>query len=178
MGRRGAGVGRDGVRCAGGRDWQTGHSSVGRASDCRQKQPSDGPWLDSGWPEPFRRHRPRARLARVWSQGRGRGAGGGGGAAGWLAGWWARWLPSDSGPGAPAPYAGFLSFLSPRRRGTPAGGGGGHFSLRMRRRCLRFEGTWCSGITPVQHAGGPGFNPQCVHYGGEALPSQCVRRWC
>ena len=23
-------------------------------------------------------------------------------------------------------------------------------------------GTWCSGITPVQHAGGPGFNPQCV----------------
>ena len=49
---------------------------------------------------------------------------GGGGAAGWLAGWWARWLPSDSGPGAPAPYAGFLSFLSPRRRGTPAGGGG------------------------------------------------------
>ena len=47
-----------------------------------------------------------------------------GGAAGWLAGWWARWLPSDSGPGAPAPYAGFLSFLSPRRRGTPAGEGG------------------------------------------------------
>ena len=26
-----------------------------------------------------------------------------------------------------------------------------------------FKGTWCSGITPVQHAGGPGFNPQCVH---------------
>ena len=25
------------------------------------------------------------------------------------------------------------------------------------------EGTWCSGITPAQHAGGPGFNPQCVH---------------
>ena len=24
-------------------------------------------------------------------------------------------------------------------------------------------GTWCSGITPAQHAGGPGFNPQCVH---------------
>ena len=176
MGRRGAGVGRDGVRCAGGRDWQTGHSSVGRASDCRQKQPADGPWLDSGWLEPFRRHRPRARLARVWSQGCGRGAGGG--AAGWLAGWWARWLPSDSGPGAPAPYAGFLSFLSPRRRGTPAGAGGGHFSLRMRRRCLRFEGTWCSGITPAQHAGGSGFSPQCVHYGGGALPSQCVRRWC
>ena len=39
-------------------------------------------------------------------------------------------------------------------------------------------GTWCSGITPAQHAGGPGLNPQCVHYGGGALPSQCVRRWC
>ena len=24
-------------------------------------------------------------------------------------------------------------------------------------------GTWCSGITPAQHAGGPGLNPQCVH---------------
>ena len=24
------------------------------------------------------------------------------------------------------------------------------------------SGTWCSGITPAQHAGGPGFNPQCV----------------
>ncbi len=27
------------------------------------------------------------------------------------------------------------------------------------------KGTWCSGITPAQHAGGPGFNPQCVHFG-------------
>ena len=26
------------------------------------------------------------------------------------------------------------------------------------------KGTWCSGITPAQHAGGPGFNPQCVHH--------------
>ena len=26
------------------------------------------------------------------------------------------------------------------------------------------KGTWCSGITPAQHAGGPGFNPQCAHY--------------
>ena len=26
------------------------------------------------------------------------------------------------------------------------------------------EGTWCSGITPAQHAGGPGFNPQRVHF--------------
>ena len=24
-------------------------------------------------------------------------------------------------------------------------------------------GTWCSGITSAQHAGGPGFNPQRVH---------------
>ena len=23
-------------------------------------------------------------------------------------------------------------------------------------------GTWCSGITPAQHAGGPGLNPQRV----------------
>ena len=29
------------------------------------------------------------------------------------------------------------------------------------------KGTWCSGITPAQHAGGPGFNPQRVH----VLPS-------
>ena len=27
------------------------------------------------------------------------------------------------------------------------------------------KGTWCSGITPAQHAGGPGFNPQRVHLG-------------
>ena len=27
---------------------------------------------------------------------------------------------------------------------------------------LPTTGTWCSGITPAQHAGGPGFNPQCV----------------
>ena len=24
-------------------------------------------------------------------------------------------------------------------------------------------GRWCSGITPAQHAGGPGCNPQSVH---------------
>ena len=29
----------------------TGYSSVGRASDCRHMQISDGPWFDSGWPE-------------------------------------------------------------------------------------------------------------------------------
>ena len=33
------------------------------------------------------------------------------------------------------------------------------------RTCLTqgLQGSWCSGITPAQHAGGPGFNPQCVH---------------
>ena len=30
---------------------QPGYSSVGRASDCRQLQQSDGPWFDSGWPD-------------------------------------------------------------------------------------------------------------------------------
>ena len=30
---------------------QAGHSSVGRASDCRFMQQSDGPWFDSGWPD-------------------------------------------------------------------------------------------------------------------------------
>ena len=27
------------------------YSSVGRASDCRSLQQSDGPWFDSGWPD-------------------------------------------------------------------------------------------------------------------------------
>ena len=31
-------------------------------------------------------------------------------------------------------------------------------------------GTSCSGITPAQHAGGPGFNPQCVHITQHAPP--------
>ena len=30
---------------------QTGYSSIGRASDCRVLQQSDGPWFDSGWPD-------------------------------------------------------------------------------------------------------------------------------
>ena len=30
---------------------QAGYSSVGRASDCRPLQLSDGPWFDSGWPD-------------------------------------------------------------------------------------------------------------------------------
>ena len=30
---------------------QAGYSSVGRASDCRDLQQSDGPWFDSGWPD-------------------------------------------------------------------------------------------------------------------------------
>ena len=29
----------------------SGYSSVGRASDCRAMQLSDGPWFDSGWPD-------------------------------------------------------------------------------------------------------------------------------
>ena len=33
-------------------EWrQAGYSSVGRASDCRALQLSDGPWFDSGWPD-------------------------------------------------------------------------------------------------------------------------------
>ena len=28
---------------------------------------------------------------------------------------------------------------------------------------------WCSGITPAQHAGGPGLNPQRVHASTHAL---------
>ena len=35
--------------------WQAGYSSVGRASDCRILQQSDGPWFDSGWPDFWRR---------------------------------------------------------------------------------------------------------------------------
>ncbi len=34
-------------------------------------------------------------------------------------------------------------------------------------------GTWCSVITPVQHAGGPGFNPQCVHASAHSTCSSC-----
>ena len=30
---------------------QAGYSSVGRASECRNLQQSDGPWFDSGWPD-------------------------------------------------------------------------------------------------------------------------------
>ena len=37
----------------------SGYSSVGRASDCRALQLSDGPWFDSGWPD-FRFPKPRA----------------------------------------------------------------------------------------------------------------------
>ena len=32
-------------------DTTAGYSSVGRASDCRVLQQSDGPWFDSGWPD-------------------------------------------------------------------------------------------------------------------------------
>ena len=33
------------------------------------------------------------------------------------------------------------------------------------------KGSWCSGITPAQHAGGPGFNPQRVHICAQSTPS-------
>ena len=36
------------VRLLGNLTCQAGHSSVGRASDCRFMQQSDGPWFDSG----------------------------------------------------------------------------------------------------------------------------------
>ena len=36
-------------------------------------------------------------------------------------------------------------------------------SLCLKRVWFFLSGTWCSGITPAQHAGGPGFNPQRVH---------------
>ena len=39
-----------------------------------------------------------------------------------------------------------------------------HQRARSGRVCeCRQMGTWCSGSTHAQHAGGPGFNPQCVH---------------
>ena len=42
-------------RGAGGaRSAHAGYSSVGRASDCRRLQQSDGPWFDSGWPDSLR----------------------------------------------------------------------------------------------------------------------------
>ena len=34
-------------------------------------------------------------------------------------------------------------------------------------------GTWCSGITPAQHAGGPGFNPQCVQFLSATMAISC-----
>ena len=34
---------------------QAGYSSVGRASDCRKLQQSDGRWFDSGWPDILKR---------------------------------------------------------------------------------------------------------------------------
>ena len=41
---------------------QPGYSSVGRASDCRHLQQSDGPWFDSGWPDLLHAAVPEARL--------------------------------------------------------------------------------------------------------------------
>ena len=58
-----------------------------------------------------------------------------------------------------------------RRGACPAMLGRSHGSeasmratVLQRRGHRRQQGTWCSGITPAQHAGGPGFNPQCVHF--------------
>ena len=36
---------------------------------------------------------------------------------------------------------------------------------------LDSKGSWCSGITPAQHAGGPGFNPRTVHISSSQLLS-------
>ena len=52
-----------------------------------------------------------------------------------------------------------LTFRSPRRK---------HWrsfcqSLVVLDVQIIYVGTWCSGITSVSHAEGPGFNPQCVH---------------
>jgi hypothetical protein len=65
----------------------------------------------------------------------------------------ARGRCAEVGPGRPLPVA------APRApRGPPAPGRG-----RRTAKTSPQRGTWCSGITPAQHAGGPGFNPQCVH---------------
>ena len=40
---------------------------------------------------------------------------------------------------------------------------------------LKYVGTWCSGITSAQHAGGPGFNPQCVHWSIAMALTSCHR---
>ena len=40
-----------GLRRGGLSEFHSGYSSVGRASDCRLTQRSDGPWFDSGWPD-------------------------------------------------------------------------------------------------------------------------------
>ena len=44
--------------------------------------------------------------------------------------------------------------------GGSVGGWGG--KLKKAKKCT--GGTWCSGRAPAQHARGPGFNPQCVHF--------------
>ena len=40
---------------------------------------------------------------------------------------------------------------------------------------MSLMGTWCSGITPAQHAGGPGLNPQRVQVYG-ASSSVALRK--
>ena len=51
---------------------------------------------------------------------------------------------------------------TPRSQPGPSAHPGSGAREKTPKTCTQ-QGTWCSGITPVQHAGGPGFNPQCVH---------------
>ena len=47
-----------------------------------------------------------------------------------------------------------------------------HTNATTDRKTQPQPGSWCSGITPAQHAGGPGFNPQCVHNHNTPRPRQ------
>jgi hypothetical protein len=51
----------------------------------------------------------------------------------------------------------------PRKRLDKDRGARSNENEKQRKAACPGKGTWCSGITPAQHAGGPGFNPQCVH---------------
>ena len=49
--------------------------------------------------------------------------------------------------------------------------------IREARSC-ELRGKWCSGITPAQHAGGPGLNPQRVHTVSMDVARSCrVAQW-
>ena len=60
-------------------------------------------------------------------------------------------LPGRNGAGPPCVAGELVPPRAERPQETP--------------KTLPPRGTWCSGITPVQHAGRPGFSPQCVHGG-------------